>query len=191
MNASKICDVPFLAPSNSTGELIPDPNLGRLCALPVHVLRGAGPSAGSGTHRLRASRVRVLRPASKAVGTWKARLLSDNKIWFGMNGPGQLACFNPITESYEDVPPHSPSTKNSHLTDVVEGTGRTAVHAGLPLRKLREFRPVVPANTGKSPSRKATISSSPPVSLTADTSAFSTASSTASIPWTPARRKSM
>ena len=87
-------------------------------------------------------------------GTWKARLLSDNKIWFGMNGPGQLACFNPITESYEDVPPHSPSTKNSHLTDVVEGPDGRLYMPGYPSgdcvvydRSTGEYREVAVAES--------------------------------------------
>ena len=131
MNVSRICDVPFLAPSNSTGELLPDPKLGR------HVLYQSMFSAVPGRPpALVRTDFECHEYASFAQprgrGTWKARLLSDNKIWFGMNGPGQLACFNPITEAYEDVPPHNPATENTHLTDVVEGPDGKLYMPGYP-----------------------------------------------------------
>ncbi len=153
MNASKICDVPFLAPSNSTGELIPDPNLGRPVLYQSMFSAVPGrPPALVRTDFERHEYASFAQPRGR--GTWKARLLSDNKIWFGMNGPGQLACFNPITESYEDVPPHSPSTKNSHLTDVVEGPDGRLYMPGYPSgdcvvydRSTGEYREVAVAES--------------------------------------------
>ncbi len=131
MKVSKICDVPFLAPSNSPGELIFDPNLGRRVLYQSMFSAVPGrPPALVRTDFERHEYASFAQPDGR--GTWKVRLLSDNKIWFGMNGPGQLACFNPITESYEDVPPHNPATKNSHLTDVVEGPDGWLYMPGFP-----------------------------------------------------------
>ncbi len=131
MNASKICDVPFLAPSNSTGELIFDPGLGRrvLYQSMFSAVPGRPPALvrTDFEHHEYAS---FAQPEGR--GTWKVRLLSDNKLWFGMNGPGQLACFNPMTESWEGVPPHRPSSKNTHLTDVVEGPDGRLYMPGYP-----------------------------------------------------------
>ena len=131
MHVSRICDVPFLAPSNSTGEFIHDPKLGRpvLYQSMFSAVPGRPPALVRNDFE-RHEYASFAQPRGR--GTWKARLLSDNKIWFGMNGPGQLACFNPITESYEDVPPHKPSKKNSHLTDVVEGMDGRLYMPGYP-----------------------------------------------------------
>ncbi|MDE2998940.1 MAG: hypothetical protein OXU79_07670 [Gemmatimonadota bacterium] len=131
MNASKICDVPFLAPSNSTGELIFDPGLGRRVLYQSMFSAVPGrPPALVRTDFERHEYASFAQPDGR--GTWKVRLLSDNKLWFGMNGPGQLACFNPKTESWEAVPTHRPSAKNSHLTDVVEGPDGRLYMPGYP-----------------------------------------------------------
>ncbi len=131
MNASKICDVPFLAPSNSTGELVFDPRLGRRVLYQSMFSAVPGrPPALVRTDFERHEYASFAQPEGR--GTWKVRLLSDNRLWFGMNGPGQLACFNPTTESWEGVPPHRPSTKNSHLTDVVEGPDGLLYMPGYP-----------------------------------------------------------
>lgn len=131
MNASKICDVPFLAPSNSTGELIFDPKLGRRVLYQSMFSAVPGrPPALVRTDFERHEYASFAQPVGR--GTWKVRLLSDSKLWFGMNGPGQLACFNPTTESWEDVPPHRPSAKNTHLTDVVEGPDGRLYMPGYP-----------------------------------------------------------
>ena len=88
-----------------------------------------------------------------------------------MNGPGQLACFNPVTESYEDIPPHNPATKNSHLTDVVEGPDGRLYMPGFPSGDCVAYDRDT-GEYGKSRSRRETTSFSPPVSPTADTLAF-------------------
>ena len=131
MNASKICDVPFLAPANSTGELIFDPKLGRRVLYQSMFSAVPGrPPALVRTDFAHHEYASFAQPEGR--GTWKVRLLSDNRLWFGMNGPGQLACFNPMTESWENVPPHRSSTKNSHLTDVVEGPDGRLYMPGYP-----------------------------------------------------------
>lgn len=140
MYASKICDVPFLAPSNSTGELNFDPKLGRRVIYQSMFSAVPGrPPALVRTDFERHEYASFAQPQGR--GTWKVRLLSDNKLWFGMNGPGQLACFNPVTESWEDVPPHRPSMKNSHFTDVVEGPDGRLYMPGYPSGNCVSFDP--------------------------------------------------
>ena len=120
MSVKKICEVPFLAPSNSPGELVVDPKLGR------QVLYQ---SMFSGIPKRPPALVRIdferheyrsfAQPDGR--GSWRIRLLSDGKLWCGMNGPGQLACFDPVEERFIEVPRYEASRKTSHLTDVVEG----------------------------------------------------------------------
>ncbi len=144
MRVSKICDVPFLAPSNSPGELIFDPKLGRkvLYQSMFSAIPGRPPALVR-TDFERHEYASFAQPNGR--GTWKVRLLSDGKIWFGMNGPGQLTCFNPMTESWENVPRHRPPKGNSHLTDVVEGPDGRLYMPGFPSGECVVYDP----NTGQ------------------------------------------
>jgi streptogramin lyase len=72
-------------------------------------------------------------------GSWQIRMLSDSKLWFGMNGPGQLACFNPVSEEFEDVPEYAPTSPVSHLTDVVEGPDNRLYMPSYPAGNLVSF----------------------------------------------------
>ena len=117
--AARLCDVPFLAPSNSPGELVRDPALGRLVLYQSMFAEKSPPAL------VRIDFERGIAgsfPQPDGRGSWRVRLLSDGYLWFGMNGPGQLACFDPATDRFLDVPRYSPSSQTSHLTDVVEGS---------------------------------------------------------------------
>ena len=94
MNASKICDVPFLAPSNSPGELIFDPKLGRRVLYQSMFSAVPGrPPALVRTDFERHEYASFAQPDGR--GTWKVRLLSDNKIWFGNERTGATRLFQP------------------------------------------------------------------------------------------------
>jgi len=121
MEATRIAAVPFLAPINNAGmELAVDPGLGRRVL--YQSFYADAPDRGPALLRLDFERHEYrsfAQPAGR--GTWQPRLLADGKVWFGMNGPGQLACFDPAREVFEPVPPHRSSRPIVRLCDVVEG----------------------------------------------------------------------
>ncbi len=117
MHVRKICEVPFLAPSTSSGELVV---VGR--ELLYQSMFSGIPNRPPALVRIDFERHEYrsfTQPDGR--GSWRVRLLSDNRLWFGMNGPGQLACFDPVEERFTEVPRYEASRKTSHLTDVVEG----------------------------------------------------------------------
>ena len=138
MTAQKLCDVPFLHPSNSPGELVVDPGLGRkvlyqsmYSGVPGH------PPALVRCDFERHEYASFRQPDGR--GSWRVRLLSDGKLWFGMNGPGQLACFDPLTERFASVPTYTPSAPTSHLTDVIEGADGRLYMPSFPAGALVAF----------------------------------------------------
>ena len=122
MEATKICDVPFMAPANSLPQLMADPALGRNVLYMSFHRPGSMPDPGPALVRIDFERHEYRSFAQPAGnGSWQLTLCSDDKIWFGMNGPGQLACFDPVAEQFEEVPTYEPSRPTTHLTEIVEG----------------------------------------------------------------------
>ncbi|HCR18934.1 MAG TPA: hypothetical protein DIU35_15745 [Candidatus Latescibacteria bacterium] len=138
MLPEKICSVPFLSPSNSLPELVHDPGLNRrVCYQSMFSgLKNRPPALVRNDFEM-GRQTSFEQPVGR--GSWQIRLLSDSKLWFGMNGPGQLACFNPVNEQFESVPEYLPTKPVSHLTDVVEGPDRRLYMPSYPAGNLISY----------------------------------------------------
>ncbi len=121
MTVEKICDVPFLAPLNDACvALVRDPTSGRPALFASFYSADAkGPPALARvdveTHRSACFR----QPEGR--GAWQLNQLTDGTLWFGMNGPGQLACFDLRTDTFLPVDRYRPTRPTTHLNAVVEG----------------------------------------------------------------------
>jgi|GEM_PF-2547596 streptogramin lyase len=134
----KIGSVPFLAPSNSLPELVHDSRLDRMvCYQSMFSAHKNEPPALVRNDFETHSQASFPQPMGR--GSWQIRQLSDTKLWFGMNGPGQLACFDPVSEKFENLPSYEPTRPVSHLTDVVEGPDNRLYMPGYPSGDLVAF----------------------------------------------------